>query len=246
MRPAALAALGVLAYLVFLGATLPASVVAQRLAMPGVRTSDVQGTVWHGSARAEVAAAGAAFAIEDLRWDWQPRALLAGRLGWRIAAQGAGLRARGEVQRGLLALEGRDIAIAGDAAALGAFSPLLGTWRPEGALDVQAPALAWDGSALRGTARIEWRGAAVALSAVRPLGAYRIDARAEGGPANFEVTTLDGPLRIAGRGTLTPLGRLAFSGEARADAAAASALAPLLDLFGPRRPDGAHSVRLGG
>ena len=58
----------------------------------------------------------------------------------------------------------------------------------------------------------------------------------------LKVTTLEGPLRITGQGTLASPARLAFSGEARAEGDAAKALEPLLDLLGARRPDGARAL----
>jgi hypothetical protein len=69
-------------------------------------------------------------------------------------------------------------------------------------------------------------------------------AHAEAGPAQLSVPTLEGPLTVIGTGTLTPPHRLAFSGEARAEGESAKALEPLLDLLGPRRPDGARSVEV--
>jgi len=133
-------------------------------------------------------------------------------------------------------------ALRADAAQLAAVAPLLGAWRPQGALTLSAPALAWDDGRARGTARAEWRNASLALTDVRPLGDYRIEASAEGGPAAFTVTTLDGALRIAGHGTFAPPDALAFSGEARAVGNAAAALEPLLNLLGPRRADGARTL----
>jgi general secretion pathway protein N len=107
---------------------------------------------------------------------------------------------------------------------------------------LEAPALAWDGRTVRGNARAEWRDAGLALTDVRPLGSYRIEARGAGGPLEFSVATLQGPLSIAGRGTFAPPAALAFSGEARAEGPNAAALEPLLNLLGPRRADGARSL----
>jgi len=107
---------------------------------------------------------------------------------------------------------------------------------------LEAPALAWDGRTARGAARAEWRDAGIALTDVRPLGSYRIEARGEGGPLQLAVTTLEGPLTVTGRGTFAPPAALAFSGEARAEGPGAAALEPLLNLLGPRRADGARTI----
>ncbi|HSJ99490.1 MAG TPA: type II secretion system protein N, partial [Myxococcota bacterium] len=129
------------------------------------------------------------------------------------------------------------------AAAVVAALPWIGAWRPEGTLAASSPQLASDGRDLHGEARVEWRQAAVALSQVRPLGSYRADIRAHGPGAKIDVATLDGPLRLSGEGTLTLPARLEFAGEARAEGPNAAALAPLLDLLGPRRADGARALK---
>jgi general secretion pathway protein N len=101
----------------------------------------------------------------------------------------------------------------------------------------------WKDGEARGAANVEWRDAAVALTDVKPIGSYRLEARGEGGPARLSVTTLSGPLRISGKGEATAT-RGSFSGEARGEGDSAKALEPLLDLLGPRRPDGARALEV--
>src|SRR5665213_555454 len=98
--------------------------------------------------------------------------------------------------------EARGLAWKGDAAALAAVSPLVATWRPQGQLGITAPRLAWNGREARGSARIEWHDAAVALADVHPLGTYRVDVEAAGGPAKIALATLDGVLQAKGSGTV--------------------------------------------
>ena len=71
-----------------------------------------------------------------------------------------------------------------------------------------------------------------------------LDATADRGPANLTVTTVEGPLRIAGKGSFAPPSQLNFSGEARGDGPNAGALEPLLNLIGPRRADGSRAIEL--
>jgi len=235
--------LGIAAYAVFLGATIPARFVAQRVAAPGaLEVTDARGTLWNGSARATIATGGAPFTVERIGWHFLPARLVAGRLAFAVDAAGTGLEARGEIERGFGAFAARDLRARAQAAAIAPLVPLAAGWRPEGMLTLAAPALAWDGREARGEARLEWRDAALAIASVRPLGSYRVDARADGGPARITVATLDGALRIAGSGTFSPPAALAFAGEARGEGPSAPALEPLLNLFGPRRPDGARTL----
>ncbi len=243
MRARTIAVLGITAYGVFLAATFPARLVLRDLSIPGALAfHDAHGTLWRGSARATLGATGGDPIVENLRWRFLPARLASGRLAFAIDASGPALQARGEVARGFGALEARDVDARGDAGTLAAVSPLAAGWRPEGSVHLTVPAFGWDGRTARGQARLEWRDAALALSGVRPLGSYRLEARAEGGPATLSVDTLQGPLHVAGTGAFTPPDGLAFSGAARADGPSAAALEPLLNLLGPRRPDGARAL----
>lgn len=243
MRAPAIAALGIAAYLVFLVALVPASFVVSRIGGPTVEASDATGTMWNGSARATLRTPQGPVEIERIEWKFRPSRLIAGRLAFDVEAAAKGIDARARLERGFSTTELRDLHARCEAAALSLFAPLAATWQPQGAITVTSPAIAWDGVELRGEGRAEWRAAAVALSQVRPLGSYRAELRGAGGPAKVTLTTLEGPLRLAGDGTLTPQGRFVFSGEARGEGTAAPSLEPLLDLMGPRRADGTRALR---
>jgi general secretion pathway protein N len=247
-RALAFGALGAAAYAVFLAATAPASLVAYHLNDhfgAVVRLSDAKGTVWSGTARALVAAGGAApIVVDDVHWNWQAARLPAGEISFAAAAEARELSVRLETARGFSGLEARKVTARLDAARLPAFAPLAAPWQPGGTIALSAPRILWNGRALAGEAQLEWRGATAAISDVSPLGSWRAAVRAspEGG-VRFTVSTLEGPLAVKGSGTFHPPARLAFSGEARGEGERAAALAPLLALLGPRRPDGAHAIQ---
>ena len=245
MRPPALAAIGIAAYAVFLVATLPASFVlaSAQEAEPGkFEVREASGTLWRGAAKLTVNTPGGPVAVDRFEWRWLPARLAAARLALDITASAPGLEAHYVGARAIGGWEARDLEARGDAAKLATVLPWIAAWRPEGTITVTSPRLDTDGAEVRGTARIEWRGAAVAVSDVRPLGTYRADIEAQGHAGKVTITTVSGPLRITGTGTLTPPTRVAFSGEARADAESARALEPLLNLLGPARPDGARAL----
>ena len=247
MHVKTLAALGVAAYLAFLVLTTPASFIAARAraAAPGrIELSEPQGSLWSGSARARIGAPGGHLIFDRIEWRLAPARLMAGRIAFDVKATGHGLDGHGQLARGFTRWELRDVAARGDVEALIPLAPLAATWRPEGTLAVSTPALEWDDDDARGSLRVEWKDAAVAVSDVRPLGTYRLDGRAGGGPAKITLATVDGPLRITGQGTFTPPTRFTLSGEARAEGAQAKALEPLLDLIGARRPDGARALEI--
>jgi general secretion pathway protein N len=247
MRAKAMAALGIAAYLVFLLFTTPASFIAARAraAAPGrIEMSEAKGSLWSGSARARIGAPGGHLIFERIEWQLAPARLMAGRIAFDLKAAGHGLFGHGQLARGLTRWELRDLEATGVAESLVPLVPLAATWRPEGTLGISSPALDWDDNDARGNLRAEWKDAAVSVSEVRPLGTYRLDAHAEGGPATLTLATVEGALRITGQGTFTPPSKLTLSGEAHGEGAQARALDPLLDLMGPRRPDGARALEI--
>ena len=245
MRLPALAVLGAAAYAAFLAATVPATWVAAKLQEESrgrLQLLDAGGTLWHGTAKAVLDLSGAPGTIDRIEWRFRPERLAAGRLAFDVQAAAPGLEARAEIGRSPAAWQARDVMARADATTASALLPWIARFRPEGSLHVASPAFSWDDRAARGELRLEWRAASMSLSAIRPLGTYRAEVRAEGGPAKFTLTTLDGPLRIAGQGTLTAPSRLEFAGDARAEGPDAKSLEPLLELLGPRRADGTRAL----
>jgi general secretion pathway protein N len=246
LRPLTLAALGAAAYAVFLVALMPAGYVAAKLEAStrgGVQVHEARGSIWRGAGRATIATPAGPLAVENLEWRFLPARLIAGRLAFAVTGRSAGFESRGEMARSFSRWEARDVAIDGLAAGAASFLPLIAHWRPEGRLAAKAAFFGWNDREMHGEARIEWRAAAVALSEVRPLGSYRVDLRGDGAQARVTLSTIEGPLALAGQGTIAPPARLAFSGEARAQGTAAAGLQPLLDLMGPRRADGSRTLQ---
>jgi general secretion pathway protein N len=247
MRVPAIAALGIAAYAVFLAATTPASVIAshvQSRSAGAIEFIDTTGTLWHGTARARVGTPGGPLVIERLEWRYRPAALASGRIAFDLDVQANAGNAQLALARGFTDWEVRDLQAQVSAQILATFLPLAATWRPEGSIRAAAPALTWNEREMHGTLTLDWKDAAVALSEVRPLGSYRVEAVGDGGVAQLNATTASGPLRISGKGQFSPPSRIVFSGEARGEGEAAKALEPLLDLLGPRRPDGARTLEM--
>ena len=243
-RVTALAVLGIAAYLVFVVALVPARFVVARLALPpGLALHDVDGTVWSGRAAASWSSGGSTLELDTVRWHWRPLALMSARMAYDVEAHGQGIDARARVARGITSSSVQDLELRANAASLATTIPLASAWQPAGRVDVTSSSLSWNGRELLGRAQAQWSDAALAISPVRPLGTYVLRLDGAGGPARLTLATAQGALRLSGDGTLEGLQRLAFTGEARADGPQAPALTPVLDLFGPRRPDGSRALR---
>ena len=248
MRPRAIAIVAALAYAIFLVALVPASVVADRVtaATRGqVSIANAGGTLWHGSARMRVTVAGGWLDLESVQWDLEPMGLLSGRLAFDAHATAPGIEAKAHIGRGVGAWQLDNAVVLASVPALATVAPMAARWRPEGRLIVDVPGWEWNERGVRGQASVEWEKAAISLSEVKPLGKYRLRATGDGGStAQLVLRTFDGPLQVEGKGTAGPA-EIRFSGEARsADPSVTKALDPLLDLLGPRRPDGARALEL--
>src|SRR5258706_3742739 len=247
MRTQAQSALGVEAYLAFLVVTTPASFIAARAraAAPGrIEMSEATGSLWRGSARARFAAPGGHLIFDRIEWSLAPARLMAGRVAFDVRAVGHGLAGHAQLARGFSRWELRELSATGEAEALVPLAPIAAAWRPEGTITLSSPALDWNDDDARGSLSAEWKDAALSISEVRPLGTYRLDAHAEGGPAKLTFATMQGPLRISGQGMFTRPARLTVSGEARGECDRAKALEALLDFIGPWRPDGARALEI--
>lgn len=238
---------GIAAYAAFLVATLPAAFVAPRLAAAtGDRAwlENAAGTLWNGSARVAVSRRGFPVTLDEVHWRFLPSRLLSGRIAFAVEARARDLRAEGEVARSPFAWRLDGLRATGDASAFAAVLPFAAAWQPAGALALEAPQITWDGERATGGATLDWRDAALSLSAVRPLGSWRAQATADGATLKIVLSTTKGPLRLAGNGTLAIPGRLVFSGEARGEPGRERDLEELLALLGPRRADGAHAIEV--
>lgn len=247
MSPLRALLLGLAAYAVFLLATLPARMVAATAAAASggqVTLSQATGTLWNGAAHIDIATRTVALALDEVRWSFLPARLLSGRAAFSIEARTGALQAQCEAARSPMAWQVSDLRASGDASALAALFPLAAAWQPSGAIAIEAAQFSWDGERATGNATAEWRDAALSLSDARPLGTWRAQATADGPSIKVSLATTKGPLRLTGNGTLAIPGRVAFSGEARAEPGRERELEGLLNLLGPRRADGAHALVL--
>jgi general secretion pathway protein N len=204
-----------------------------------LRLVDTRGTVWSGSAMLGVS-------------DGREIMLVPGRVSWRIglAALLSG-RVTADVSHPALAaplatsFSNRLIAVKGGSAELPAATLFVvgtpfNTVRPGGTLALRWSDIEIKQGRLAGSLDIDWRDAQSALSPVVPLGSYHLRIAGTGDGARIELDTLDGPLRLEGKGTLRG-GRVSFRGLASAQPDMRSALDGLIGVLGQRS---GHNVLL--
>ena len=208
---------------------------------------DPQGSLWRGSAFAGAAADPNAPAAPILpgrfRWTVSPLLLL-GIVDGRIdnpEALDHTLTVSGSWNTWQLGPASLQL----PAERLAALGAPLNTLQPSGRMQLSWPDLTLrrtaNGIDIDGRMLLELKDIASALSPVKPLGAYRLQFDWQGARARLTLSTLSGPLQMAGHGAIVN-GRLQFSGEAWAQPGQEQRLAILLNLLGQQRQRGNRNV----
>ena len=239
---------GVLLYLLFLVAQAPAWLLATILD----RTSGGQaalelpsGSIWHGRAKAlnYQPANGKALRISSLAWGFLPHRLIQGELAFAVTSDDPLAMGSAEVGSGFSgAIHIRRAKFIVGSSVLLPLVPLLDFVQPAGTLQIQTDEMRVVAGHGEGDAVVEWRGAGTKLSQVRPLGDYRINLTAAQDGVRYEVNTVNGPLRVEGRGSFVPNGARKFAGTARADPPYQSQLLDLMRMVGRDQGQGVFAL----
>ena len=242
-----LVAAALLLYIAFLMITAPASLLAWRVARASNNTASLEraeGGVWRGRASAFVinAPGVAPQRLSNATWKLNGVRLLRGQLAVDITLDGSSAKAAGTLVVRPHSIQLIQSNITLPASTIAAFFPALQLGRAGGQVTARAEDIVFREGAALGEAEIDWINASTALSAVNPLGTYRLKAKAKDGPAQFEITTVNGALRIAGSGTWSAAKGLSFTAVARAEPLEAANLRNLLLMLG--RDDGNGNYQL--
>jgi general secretion pathway protein N len=216
-----------------------------------LRLADAQGTVWSGKAKlvlADIAAQAAPLTVTglvlpgDLEWKVAGWSLLLGKLD--VTLNGVGMQKPINISGGLQELKISASRLLLPTVDLSRMGSPWNTFKPQASLEVR-----WDNMTLRqgqftGSAVIELKDIASALTSVRPLGSYRVDVVGAGASADVKVATSQGPLNLTGNGVWNARQGLRLSIEAIADETAKVKLQTLLSLIG-RREGEKTIIRIG-
>jgi hypothetical protein len=249
-RFAAYAALGLVLYLGFLVATVPAAWVAQgaaRLSDRALLLARPRGTLWRGAGELHAGrAAGGARAIGTLQWRLKPWRLLLGAAELDVALAGPEVRARGILRFGHDHLAARDLSATAPAALASLVYGPVAFFDPLGTITLRAPSLELSAEGLRTDAELRWEDAGGRFTGAKTLGDYRLQLRGQGEHAQLTLTTLAGDLELAGQGQwqVTGSGAIRFAGSATPRNGAGAELEPLLRALGPDRGNGRRDIRL--
>ncbi|MBU0622760.1 MAG: type II secretion system protein N [Gammaproteobacteria bacterium] len=131
------------------------------------------------------------------------------------------------------------------ASAIELAAPQLGPYQLQGMFDAHSEQLSLDTKGLNGQISVDWMNAASALSAIRPLGDYRIVLQGKGGGVDAQLSTLSGKLLLNGTGSFDPRNGMQLNGTAQAaPGSAATELNELLHHIGPEVRPGVFKLAL--
>jgi len=239
-------AVGLGAYAIGLIATVPATLVdagLQRASTGKLRLAEAQGTLWSGAGQIEIRdARGRTGAAKGFAWRFLPASLLRGRLAYEVELDRSARRF--PVTISLSRIQLTDIDITLPATVLGLAVPKLAPLELTGDMLLHVANLAVGRNGAQGSATLQWRAAASALTAVSPLGDYELRFECEGSMIHARLRTLHGPLQLDGEGSWTNGNRPAFTATARVPQLYQKQLAPLLRLIAVERGDGSFVLEL--
>ena len=236
---------GVGAYALALVALAPATWVdagLQRASDGRLRLAEARGTLWSGSGRIEIRDTGGRTGVAgNLAWRVAPESLVRGRLVCDVALEQAARRFPVTLSLSRFELANADITL--PAAALGLGLPELAPLELTGEVQLKVSSLSIERGAARGSATLQWRAAGSALSPVAPLGDYELRLEGDGPAVRAILQTLQGPIRLEGKGSWTHGDGPSFLAVARVPAQHQAQLAPLLRLIAVERGDGSFELQ---
>lgn len=227
--------LGLVLFGLFALLRLPTVLFAATLPAP-MQAGDVSGTLWEG--RIGQLGVGGQQLLQDVRWRWQPAALLKGALAWQLDTRYADTppgSARAVLSAAGWRLE--NVALTVPASPLMAQVKMLSPFQLGGDLQIRALALAQNHYE---QTSVLWQDASSLVTPqVNPFGNYLINVQQQGSATNWSMQPQGGMLAISGGGGISnngPTGALTFTPTAGKEAM----FAALLDRMGP-----SHTLQLG-
>jgi general secretion pathway protein N len=246
MKRRYLIAIGLLVYAVAVIATTPATLIDGILARASdgrFRLTEARGTLWSGTGQVEVREAGGRTGIaKNLVWRLLPESLLRGRLICEVELDQSGKRFPVTISMSRIEIANAEINL--PAAVLGLGVPKLAPLGLTGDVLLRVVSLSLESKEMQGNATLQWRDAGSVLTTVSPLGDYELRLDGEGATVHAYLRTIEGPLRLEGKGTWVNGKNPVFLATASVPAQHQQQLAPLLRLIAVDRGEGSFELRL--
>jgi general secretion pathway protein N len=245
MRKRGLITAGIIVYLAAIITTAPSTLIdagLQRVTDERLRLAEAQGTLWSGNGQLEVHAKNGQSIARQLKWRILPVMLLRGRLTAEVMLGRDGGHFPVTLSRAGIELANVDLTL--PAAAFGLGIPELAALGFTGELSIHVANLSLSRDSIHGSALLQWHAAGSTLTTVSPLGDYKIEFEADGERVQYFLSTIEGPLRLDGRGSWTHGSNHVFRGTAFVPDEYTQRLNPLLRLIAIERGEGRFELQL--
>jgi|GEM_PF-3981464 len=241
---------GVLTYLLFLVALLPAGFVWSEVERRGIVPEEiallgVHGTVWEGGVGTMVLPEGVTAAVQ---WSTAPSDVLKAHLSWDVSAQLLGGQIDGRLSFGSRQLTVKRVR--GDFSAPAVVGPFL-EWPVDLtgriALELTSVVLTYGGRLQEMHGTVGWLNGGAGMGKAIPLGDLRAVLE-ESGQGGIKATLKDtgGPLMVEGIAELQPAGRVQVEGIAGTRRSADQSLVEALQMVGRADAAGRRKFRFSG
>ncbi|HKQ22866.1 MAG TPA: type II secretion system protein N [Burkholderiales bacterium] len=241
-----LIAIGLIVYTVAIIATAPATLVDSRLQQASngrLRLAEAHGTLWSGSGQIEVRDSGGRIGVaKNLAWRFLPESLLRGHLVCEVELDQSAKRFPVTISLSRIAVANADISL--PATVLGMGVPKLAPLGLTGDVLLHVASLTIERKDMQGNATLQWRNAGSVLTPISPLGDYELRLDGEGATVHAYLRTIQGPLRLDGKGSWANGKNPVFLATAQVGAEHQQQLAPLLRLIAVERGEGNFELRL--
>ena len=241
-----LIAIGLIIYTVAVIATAPATLIDARLqhASHGrLRLAEAHGTLWSGSGQIEIRdSAGRIGVAKDLAWRFLPESFLRGRLVCEVGLDQSAKRFPVTISLSRIEVANADVSL--PATVLGLGLPKLAPLGLTGDVLLHVASLTIERKEMQGNATLLWRDAGSVLTPISPLGDYELRLDGEGATVHAYLRTIQGPLRLEGKGSWANGNNPVFLATAQVAAEYQQQLAPLLRLIAVERGEGSFELRL--
>lgn len=246
MKRRYLFAIGLFVYAAAVIATAPATLIdaSLRRASEGrLRLVEGQGTLWSGSGQIEVRDSGGRTGIaKRLTWRFLPESLLRARLVCEVELDQSGKRFPVTISLSRFEIANAEINL--PARVLGLGVPKLAPLGLTGNVLLRVASLSIERRQMQGNATLQWLDAGSVLTPISPLGDYELRLDGEGATVHAYLRTIQGPLRLEGKGSWASGSHPIFLATAHVANQHQQQLGPLLRMIAVDRGEGSFELQL--
>ncbi len=246
MKRIPILAVGLVVYTLAIIITAPATLMdtaLQHISQGKLRLVQAQGTLWSGTGQLEIRdTSGRTGVAQSLVWRMQPTSLLRGHLVYLLNLAQSTQPVTVTVSASQIEIADADINL--PATVLGLAIPKLAPLGLSGDILLHVANLSVASDRMQGNTTLQWHDAGSTFTTVSPLGDYELTLNGDGTTTHALLRTLQGPLKLDGKGTWANGDKPNFLATAQVPPQQQQQLDPLLRLIAVARGAGSYELQL--